>query len=101
MPKAFQIMLSERALQYYFNHLQGKRLNSKHLCDAIRKRFLTEKHTRALLREWESITLQTVMTEKSGKETTEYLDFLMARLEDIRSGLTKDYRKEVHLKKKY
>lgn len=99
-PKAFSIMLTERALQYYFDHLQGKRLNFDNLCDAIRRRFLTEEHTRGLLREWESITLEAVMSENSGKKATECLDILIARLEDIQSGLTKDYQKEVFLKNK-
>lgn len=33
--KAFFIMLTKRALQYYFNHLQGKRLRVEHLCNAV------------------------------------------------------------------
>lgn len=63
----FSIMLTERALQYYFDHLQGKRLNFEDLCGAIRKLFLAEGHTRRLLREWDSIQLETIMSENSGK----------------------------------
>lgn len=99
-PKAVSIMLKERALQYYFDHFQGKSLSFDGLCGAIRKRFLTEEHTRGLLREWDIITPETIMSENSGKKATECLDLLVARLEDIQSGLTKYYQNEVFLKKK-
>lgn len=49
--KALCIVLTERASQYYFGHLHGKRLNFEDLCGAIRKRFLTGEHTRGILRE--------------------------------------------------
>lgn len=40
------------------------------------------------------------MSENSGKKAIDCLDLLVTRLEDIQSGLTKDYQKEVFLKNK-
>lgn len=91
-------MLSERTVHYYFDHLQGKRLNFECLCDAIRKRFLIEEHTRALLREWNFLTLKKIMKRNVGKKPSGCPELLVARLEDIQSGLTKEYREDIFLK---
>lgn len=64
-PKVFSILLTNRGMQYYFDHLQNNRFNFECVCDAIRKRFLAEEHTRALLRELDSITLQSVIKNNS------------------------------------
>lgn len=84
-------MLFGRALQYYFDELQGKRLTFEQLCSGIRKRFLTEELTRALLRKWESITLQSIMTKNIEKNTTKCLEILVAHLHDIQSRLSKKF----------
>lgn len=66
--KAFPVMLTDQALQYYFDQPQCKPLNFEILCDAIRKRFITEEHTFPLLSEWKLITLKTTMLEDSEKK---------------------------------
>lgn len=78
-PKAFSITLTRRALQYYFDHLKGRRLNLDDLCGSIRRRY--EEPTRGLLLEWDSITLETIMSKNSGEEATECLNLLVALLE--------------------
>lgn len=40
MPKAFSVILSGRALQYYFDEVRGKRLTFERLCNGIRNLFL-------------------------------------------------------------
>lgn len=98
--KAFSIMLYGHALQFYFDELQGKRLTVDQLCDGMRKRFLTEEHTRAILHEWESIKLQSIMSRNGEKKPIECLEILVALLQDIHSGLSKEYCNEVILRSK-
>lgn len=57
-PKSLSIILSENTFQYYFDHLQNCGLNFDSHCESIRKILMTEKHTRPLLREFDTITLQ-------------------------------------------
>lgn len=97
-PKALLIMLEGRALQYYYDHLQGKLVNLDDLCGSIRRRLLSEEHTRGIMRKWDYITLESIMSENGGKKATVRLDSLVASLEDIQSGLTKNYHKEIFLK---
>lgn len=56
-PKAFSIMLTGRALQFYFENYQEKRVTIDDLYNGLRKRFKMKEHVRALLREWDSINL--------------------------------------------
>lgn len=91
-PKASSTMLSQRALPYYFDHLQGKRLNLDSISAVMWKRFLTEEHMRVLLLEWDSISLQSVMSENGVNKANECHILLIACLEDIQSVLPKDYQ---------
>lgn len=99
-PKAFSIMLNERAFQYYFDHLQGKRINFEDLCGAILKRFLTGEQTSGVLRDQDSIKLETILSANTGRRANDWLNLLVVRLEDIQSGLLNDYQKEEFLEKK-
>lgn len=60
-------------------------MNFDSLCDAICRRFLTKKHTRELLRECASTTVETIMLKNSGKKTTVCSNFIVARLKDVQS----------------
>lgn len=46
------------------------------------------------------IKLNTIITENNWKKTIKCVNILIVRLEEVRSGLTKDYQKEVFLKNK-
>lgn len=99
-PKVFSIMLKERA-SYYFADLKGKRIKFEDLCGSIWRHLPTEEHTRGLLRELDSTTFETIMSKNSGKKTTDCPDLLVARPQEIQSGLTKDSQKELFLKKSF
>lgn len=93
-------MLTKRALQFYFDKFQGKRASVEELFEAIRDRFMTKEHIRLLLREWESITLSYVMGTYNDGKATECFEILIGGLQDIRSGLTKEYKKKLILQNK-
>lgn len=98
--RAFSIMLSSNARQYYFDHLQNKGLNLEELSSATKERFHTEERIRTLLREWESITLGSIKKKYTGKSSTACLEILLTRIQDIQLSLPKEYRNDVLLKNK-
>lgn len=55
-------------------------------------------HIRALLREWNAITFASIMSKYPDKKVTERPELLVAHIQDILSGLTKEYNHEGILK---
>lgn len=59
-----------------------------------RERFKTAERTRALLREWKSASLSSVIIENKGKSVVEYVKVLVNSLTDLQALLPKDYRRQ-------
>lgn len=91
-PKAFLIMLIGRARQSYFDNFHGKWVTIADLFNGVRERFLTIEHVRSLLREWDSINFNAVMSMNPDKKRWECLNILVSWLQDIQSGLTNKYQ---------
>lgn len=89
--KTFSFMLTRRPIQIYFDNLQGQRASVGELSRAIRNHFMTKEHVGAHLREWEAITMKSVVAKHNDKKATECLNFLVRRLQYIQSGMTKKY----------
>lgn len=62
--RGFSIMLQGPALQHCFDKLRNMDLNLLQFSTEIRKRFYKEKRVRTLLREWDTVVLE-VMISKS------------------------------------
>lgn len=100
-PRAYSIILSGLALQYYFDTLRGRNLNLTELVEPTRKRLITTEHTRTLIRQWDEMTLQSVMSTKRDKSATECLEILVSKLQDIQSALPIAYKSEEILHNSY
>lgn len=98
--KAFSIMLCSAASQFYFDQLQGKGLSLAGMAEKICSRFQTAERTRALLREWESLSLPSIMTQNQGKSATFCLETLINRLSEIQVCLPMEYRNDTIFKNK-
>lgn len=98
--RAFSIMLIGNARQYYFDNLKSESLDLSSLEKAIKMRFQTPERTRALLREWEMVTLNSIIASNTSKSPTECLELLIEKLSDIQTSLPKEYRSEIILRNK-
>lgn len=56
-PRAFSLMLTGVALEYYFTHVKGVVTDFHLMVEKIKARFLTEERTLYMIQEWESTTL--------------------------------------------
>ena len=65
MAMAFSVMLTESALTYYYLKLTGITSYSE-LKEQMRARFYSEERTRALVREWEGLSLPRYISKNSG-----------------------------------
>lgn len=98
--RAFSIMLTGHARQFYFDSLKRKNLSLVELEAAVKSRFLTPERTRALLREWEALSLMSIMSLHTSKSASSCLELLIEKLSDIQSSLPIEYRNETILKNK-
>lgn len=86
-------MLRESASQYYFDACKEKCLTLDELASTIRSRFHTAERTRALLREWEILSLPVIIEGNIGKSASQCLELLITRLSDIRVSPPLEYRR--------
>lgn len=98
--KAFSIMLTGEARKFYFQSLKAKALDLPSLVAETRGRFQTEERTRALLREWDDMTLTNVRRTQPNKNMSECLSYLTSRLLDIQCCLPEQYRNDVIMRDK-
>ena len=99
-PKAFSLMLTGVALEYYFSHVKGVISNFDAMVEKVKQRFLTEERTLTMTQEWESTSLSTYIKENPSltkKEVARQDDF---RLQELQICLPKEYRSDVILKNK-
>jgi hypothetical protein len=67
------IMLTGTAQRHYFDSLKSHNLDLKGLESAIKSRFQTPERTRALLREWASLSLTGVTVSHPAKTLSDCL----------------------------
>ena len=91
LPRAFPNMLRDLAKDFYFKSCHGKDLTIDVLIKSIRDRFETDEYGRAALLEWNTITLQSIITENPNNKTTECLDNLIKRLTTLQRCLPTEY----------
>lgn len=98
--RAFSMMLTGHARQFYFDSVKKKNLDLDGLVSEIKSRFITPEKTRALLREWEGLNLKDVIISKPGHSSSACLEFMIERLTDIQSSLPQEYQHEIILRNK-
>lgn len=95
---AFSVMFTGRELQFYFDFAQRKNLDFEALCLEIKGRFITAERTRALLSEWNSLSLKSVIAKGGCSSDQNYLEKLVSKLQDIQSALPTEYKSKEILK---
>lgn len=98
--RAFSIMLIGNARQYYFDSLKPCNLNHKGFEDAMKSRFQTPERTRALIREWDTLTLNKLVASNPTKTHSESLELLIGKSSDIQTALPSEDRNETIMKNK-
>eukprot|EP00171_Calliarthron_tuberculosum_P004960 IDg4960t1 len=95
---AIPAMLTRPALNFYFDFVLGKVSTYPEIIQKLRERFITPESIRALVSEFENITLQSVMHSNSGKTITDCLNIMVARLQELQMCLPQEYRSELILR---
>ena len=98
--RAFLLMLTGVALTYYFNNVKGSTSDFDMMVIKVRKRFLTEERTLVMTREWDSTLLVNYIKENPEKSKNEYLEKIIARLQELQECLPEEYRSDIMLKNK-
>lgn len=91
-------MLKGHELQFYLDSLKSKSLSFDDLCRSLRQRFEPEERTRALIREWDTVSLPIIIHQNPDKSKTDCLNILVSHLTDIQTALPAIYRPEIILK---
>lgn len=86
------IKLTGNARQYYLDTLRSKNLSIDNLFKSIKDRFQTPERTRVLLREWDSLLLNGIMSNNPDIPQSECLEQLLARFSDIQASLLNEHR---------
>lgn len=94
--RAFSIMLVGNARHFFFDSL-SKILNLMSLAEGVEERFQTPERTRALLFEWEALSLKDVTTTNRDKTPSACLEVLIAKLADIQTSFLKEHRHDTIL----
>lgn len=89
---AFSIMLIGNACQDYLDVLERQNLTLSEPELTIKSRFMTPERTRALLREWKSVSLASILTSNMRKSLLLSLELFTERLSDIQASLPPEYR---------
>lgn len=100
LAKAFSIMFKGHALQYYLDSIKSRLLSSDETCRFVRQSFEPEEQTRALIREWDNLSLPLVMNQNAGESQTNCLNFIISHLTDIQSALLDEHHPKNILKNK-
>lgn len=98
---AFSIMLAGNARQSFFNTLSNKNMDLMALSKGVKERFQTFEWTRVSLLEWESLTLDGVLTNNQEKTPSVCPEFLISKLTDIQTSLPKEYRNDTMLRNEW
>lgn len=91
-PEAFSIMLTGFAEVFYYDDPHGRNSSLKEMSFLFKSRFEIPERTRALVRGWESLTLQTILSTDPLNKLIDWLEIMISRLNDVRSWLPPDYQ---------
>lgn len=89
--RAFSIMLTARARDYYFDSLRGKKHTFQDMTASIKRRFITSEHKRTLLREWDNLTLNGILGENAGNPRKFCLESPVSHMHELQCGLPPPY----------
>lgn len=92
--QVFFIMLTSHARQYDFDTLKYQNLYLCGLEIGMESRLLAPERTRALLREWESLSLTRIIACQSDLSASACLELPLEELSDIQTSLSLEYRNE-------
>lgn len=90
-------MLTGNACHFWFDYISPKNLDLIALATAIKKRFQTTERTRALLREWDTMSLKEIMDVNADKTPSVCVELFITTLTDIQTSLPKEYRNDMIL----
>lgn len=96
----FLIVLTEHTRQLYFDLLKKQNLDLNGLVEGMRYRFLTPERTRALINEWDELSLSKAMRNRFESSASLCLEFLIKRLTDIQFSVPHKYHHESILRNK-
>lgn len=93
-------MLIGSAKQYYFDSLKSYNLNPKVFENAIKGQFQIPESTCALIRDWDTVTLDKGFASNQSKTNSESLEIMIGKFSDIQILLPMENRVENILKNK-
>lgn len=89
--KAFSIMLSGRALQYYYDHIAPYTLTYTGMVDKMKAYFNNTQAHQMYLQEWHDTTLKNVMVANPGKNPMQCLEIVITKMNIIYQALSQDW----------
>ena len=95
---AMRHMLKDQALQYYISHCQGRDLSLDVVETLIRKRFQTEERTAALWREWDAISLKSLIAKNPEKPVREVFRTMVKRFQYLQHCFADKYHDDEALR---
>ena len=98
--KAFSVMLRKTALDYFYRQVKNRATTIQSLQKAMTSRFETEERTRALVRQWDSLSLARIISDNSGKTTTQCLEHLIDRVSKLQHTLPPAYAEDYVVRNK-
>lgn len=96
--KALSVMLTGKALQYYYQNIVGKELTMEEIVNAIEQHFETSEVRRFYLNEWRTVNLQSIIHSNPGKAKLECFEILLDKFNQIQPGLSASYRNDTVLR---
>lgn len=99
-PRAFSVMLTGVALEYYFTNAKGVITDFDGMVGKVKSRFLTKERTLAMTQELESTSLVRYISEKAPLSKKECLNKMVSCFQELQMCLPKDYRSDFILKNK-
>ncbi|KIM93290.1 hypothetical protein OIDMADRAFT_71369, partial [Oidiodendron maius Zn] len=96
--EAYSIMLSGRALDFYYNRLSNREYDFDTMVRMTRTHFETEENRQLYWAEWRETTFSRVITENPTKNRLECLQLLFDKLQKIQRGMSEVYQTEHNLR---
>ena len=98
--KAFSVMLRKTALDYFYRQVKNRATTIQSLQKAMTSRFETEERTRALVRQWDSLSLARIIRDNPGTTTTQCLERLIDRVSKLQHTLPPAYAEDYVVRNK-
>ncbi|XDG08264.1 hypothetical protein ABKA04_007879 [Annulohypoxylon sp. FPYF3050] len=95
---AYSVMLSGRALKYYFDYLADKKLPFKEMVARTKSFFHTVENQQMYMNEWRSTSIHRIINENPESSLAECLEKLIEQVQRIHKGLSINYKEDINLK---